>query len=338
MSFVVLIPHNNLFIEHSPIITHRLQQVRHGDADVHSAMLDAAGLRKEHLTFPIFASEAQGRISAMPGMSLTPVGEIARRAEEIADSGISSIILFGISADRDARGSSAARPEGIVQKAIREIKSVFGSSISIVTDVCVCQYNNTGHCGLLRNGRIDNDSTLEVLAEIAMSHAEAGADVVAPSSMMDGQVQAIRTALADGGLRPQILSYSAKHASSLYAPFRSAAFARPRASMDKASYQVSYANPRQVMMEVQTDIAEGADMVMIKPALTYLDLVTMVKDRFSIPVAVQNVSGEYAMIKAAAARGWINEEEWKVKTLASIKRAGADRIISYFAMDIAKYL
>jgi porphobilinogen synthase len=171
-----------------------------------------------------------------------------------------------------------------------------------------------------------------------MSHAEAGADVVAPSSMMDGQIQSIRLALEDAGLRPQILSYSAKHASSLYAPFRSAAFARPRARIDKSSYQVSYANPRQVMMEVQTDIAEGADMVMIKPAMTYLDLVTMVKDRVSVPVAVQNVSGEYAMIKAAAARGWIDEEEWKVKTLASIKRAGADRIISYFAMDIAKYL
>lgn len=305
---------------------------------MYSAMLGAAGLCKEHLTFPIFASDAHGKISAMPGMSLAPVGEIARRAEEVADSGISSIILFGISADRDARGSSAARPGGIVQRAIREIKSAFGSSISIVTDVCVCQYNNTGHCGLLRDRRIDNDSTLDVLAEIAMSHAEAGADVVAPSAMMDGQVHVIRTALADRGLRPQILSYSAKHASSLYAPFRSAAFARPTASMDKSSYQVSYANPRQVMMEVQTDIAEGADMVMIKPALAYLDLVTMVKDRFAFPVAVQNVSGEYAMIKSAAARGWIDEEEWKVKTLASIKGAGADRIISYFAMDVAKYL
>jgi porphobilinogen synthase len=271
-------------------------------------------------------------------MPLTPVNEIARRAQEVTAIGISSVILFGISSDRDVRGSMAASAEGVVQRAIREIRSAFGSSINIVTDVCVCQYNDTGQCGLLRDGRIDNDSTLEVLAEIAMSHAEAGADVVAPSSMMDGQVHAIRTALADSGLNPQILSYSAKHASSLYSPFRSAAFARPGASIDKSSYQVSYANPRQVMMEVQTDIAEGADMVMIKPALAYLDLVTMVKDRFAFPVAVQNVSGEYAMIKAAAARGWINEEKWKVKTLASIKRAGADRIISYFAMDVAKYL
>ncbi len=301
-------------------------------------MLAASALRKEHLIFPIFTSDTHGTISAMPGMPLTPVDEIARRAQEVTDSGISSVVLFGISSDRDERGSLAAGPGGIVQRAIREIKSAFGSSINIVTDVCVCQYNNTGHCGLLRDGRIDNDSTLQVLEEIAISHAEAGADVVAPSSMMDGQVHAIRTALADRGLKPQILSYSAKHASSLYSPFRSAAFARPRASIDKSSYQVSYANPRQVMMEVQTDIAEGADMVMIKPALAYLDLVTMVKDRFSFPVAVQNVSGEYAMIKAAAARGWIDEEEWKVNTLVSIKRAGADKIISYFAMDVAKYL
>jgi porphobilinogen synthase len=337
MNFVVVIPHNNLFIDHSPTIN-RLQQVRHEDANVHSALLAAAALRKEHLIFPIFASDAHGTISAMPGMPLTPVNEIALRAQEVTDIGISSVILFGISSDRDARGSMAASAGGVVQRAIREIRSAFGSSINIVTDVCVCQYNNTGHCGLLRDGRIDNDSTLEVLSEIAMSHAEAGADVVAPSSMMDGQVHAIRTALADRGLSPQILSYSAKHASSLYSPFRSAAFAKPTASIDKSSYQVSYANPRQVMMEVQTDIAEGADMVMIKPALAYLDLVTMVKDRFAFPVAVQNVSGEYAMIKAAAARGWINEEEWKVKTLASIKRAGADRIISYFAIDVAKYL
>ena len=179
---------------------------------------------------------------------------------------------------------------------------------------------------------------IRVLAEIAASHAEAGADVVAPSSMMDGQVRAIKRAFCDRGLTTMILSYSAKHASSLYTPFRSAAYARTRSHLDKSSYQVSYANPRQVLLEIDTDINEGADMVMIKPALLYLDLVRMVKDKFSYPIAVQNVSGEYAMIKAASTSGLIDEEEWKVCSIASIKRAGADRIISYFALEVSKYL
>jgi porphobilinogen synthase len=266
----------------------------------------------------------------------------------LIDSGISSIILFGIPKERDSAGSSAADKGGIVQQAARVIKSNFGRSVSVMTDVCVCQYNLSGHCGMAttdgggssrRRGRIDHDSTLEMLSRIAASHAEAGADVVAPSSMMDGQVYAIKSALNVHGFKTtKVLSYSAKHLSALYTPFRSAAFAWSRSSIDKSSYQVSYANPRQVMMEIETDIAEGADMVMIKPALAYLDLVRMVKDRFNFPVAVQNVSGEYAMIKAAAQRGWIDEEEWKARSLASIRRAGADMIISYFALDAAKYL
>jgi porphobilinogen synthase len=328
----------NIFIAPRRMLSH-LQRIARQDIEQnYSQALADAGLRASHLVVPIFVSDAPSAINTMPGTYVTGLAHLAKNVESIIENGIHSIVVFGIPERRDTKGSGARDEHGVVQRAVKELRSGFGNSIDVITDICLCQYNFSGHCGLVRNSKVDNDETLKLLAEIACTHSEAGADMVAPSSMMDGQVRAIRNALDDRGLRSKILSYSAKHASSLYTPFRSAAFARPRARIDKSSYQVSYANPRQVMMEVQTDIAEGADMVMIKPAMTYLDLVTIVKDRISVPVAVQNVSGEYAMIKAAAARGWIDEEEWKVKTLASIKRAGADRIISYFAMDIAKYL
>jgi porphobilinogen synthase len=313
-----------------------LQQVQRDSSDRYSEMFARAGLRKEHLIFPVFVSDRQGSIGSMPGMSMMPVEKIADYVQSIASAGISSIIVFGIPKSRDSNGSPAADKNGIVQQAVMAIKSGFGNSMNITTDVCVCQYNLSGHCGVLRGCRVDNDATLEVLAEIAKSHAEAGSDVVAPSSMMDGQVYAIKNAL--DGFATKILSYSAKHASPLYTPFRSAAFANAKLQIDKSSYQVSYANKRQAMMEIETDINEGADMVMIKPALAYLDLVRMAKDRFNFPIAVQNVSGEYAMIKAAAMQGWIDEEEWKACSIASIRRAGADRIISYFSLDVAKYL
>lgn len=274
----------------------------------------------------------------MPGMSVTPLGNLVDHVQSVLDTGISSLIVFGIPKNRDKQGSQAFDAKGVVQQAVRAIKMGFGSSVNVMTDVCVCQYNLTGHCGIIAGGRVDNDATLRVLSEIAATHAEAGADVVAPSSMMDGQVRAIKSELAARSLKASILSYSAKHSSSLYTPFRSAAFANAKSHLDKSSYQVSYANPRQVLLEIETDINEGADMVMIKPALAYLDLVRMVKDKFSFPVAVQNVSGEYAMIKAAAMHGLIDEEDWKVSSIASIRRAGADRIISYFALDVAKYL
>ena len=278
-------------------------------------------------------------IKSMPGMALTPVQKISQHMQSIVDSGISSVIIFGIPKNRDPIGSSAFDRKGIVQDAIREIKSSFGSAVIVATDVCVCQYNLTGHCGLVsHDGKVDNDTTLKILAKIAASHAEAGADVIAPSAMMDGQVYAIKKELHSLGLDASVLSFSAKHASSLYTPFRSAAFARMTKRLDKSTYQVSYTNPRLALQEIETDINEGADMVMIKPALMYLDLVRMAKNKFNYPIAVQNVSGEYAMIKAAAMRGWINEEEWKVCSLVSIKRAGADKIISYFVLDVAKYL
>lgn len=315
-----------------------MQELEREREERYREVFAGVGLRKSHLIFPVFVSDRPGEIGSMPGMSVTPVEGVEKHVQSIADSGISSLIVFGIPKSRDAEGTQAHDRQGVVQRAVRAIKSGFGRSMSVVTDVCVCQYNLSGHCGMVVGNKVDNDSTLQVLSEIASSHAEAGADVVAPSSMMDGQVRAIKSELAARGLRASILSYSAKHASSLYTPFRSAAFANAKSRLDKSPYQVSYANPRQVMQEIETDINEGADMVMIKPALAYLDLVRMAKDRFSHPIAVQNVSGEYAMIKAAGMRGLIDEEDLKVASIASIRRAGADRIISYFALDVAKYL
>jgi porphobilinogen synthase len=288
---------------------------------------------------PVFVSNTPAVIKSMPGIEVTPLHKILKRVQSIADTGISSIIIFGFPNRRDQIGSSAFDRKGIVQCAIREIKSGFGNTMNVATDVCICQYNLTGHCGIVSNsGRISNDATLNILAKIAVSHAEAGADVVAPSAMMDGQVYAIKGELHSRRLDTSILSFSVKHASSLYTPFRSAAFMKTNTRLDKSTYQVSYSNSRHALREIETDINEGADMVMIKPALMYLDLVRMVKNTFNYPVAVQNVSGEYAMIKAAAMRGWIDEDEWKVHSIASIKRAGADKIISYFVLDIAKYL
>ncbi len=304
--------------------------------------LSAAGLLKKHLICPIFVSErsqnnSNSSTSAMPGMPLTSAGKMVDRVQEITDAGITSMIIFGIPKIRDAKGSEASGRYGVVQRAVEHIKSAFGGSVKVITDVCLCQYNLSGHCGLLVNERVDNDATIKALAEIAASHAYAGADIVAPSAMMDGQVRAIREALDARGLSARILSYSAKHASSLYTPFRSATFQKAGA-MDKSTYQVGYANARQAMREIAQDIQEGADMVMIKPALAYLDLVKRAKEAFRTPVAVQNVSGEYAMIKAAARRGLVDEEEWKVASMVAMRRSGADMIISYFALDIADRL
>ncbi len=322
--------------------------------EAYRRILAMCGIKKEHLILPVFVQEKGRRGSrpgAMPGIELWAPEKISDQVQAIVDSGIRSIIIFGIPESRDAAGSVAADDEGIVQKAVRRIKSEFGSAIYVITDVCICQYNLSGHCGVVTAGRnvskanreefdIDNDKTLKILAQIATSHAKAGADMVAPSSMMDGQVLSIRKALDAGGFNGvKIMSYSSKHASSLYSPFRSTAFFEgKRSQIDKSSYQVSYANPSQTLREIEADINEGADAVMIKPAMSYLDLVSLVKEEFSIPVAVQNVSGEYAMIKAASKRGWIDEEDWKVQLVASIRRAGADRIISYFSFDIARYL
>ena len=306
--------------------------------DYFSDYLKLCGLQKEHLICPLFVSDKPVEIGAMPGLSIAPLSDLEKRLEKVLERGIRSVIIFGVPTTRTVTGSVAMNLDGIVQKGLKNIRENFGSKLTLLTDVCMCQYNTSGHCGIVNDDKIDNDRTLASLAQIAVSHVEAGADIVAPSAMMDGQVQEIRTALDLRGLTAGIMSYSAKHSSSLYAPFRSAAFAKSRTGLDKSTYQVSYANPREALREIESDIEEGADMVMIKPALAYLDLIRQAKDTFCFPLAAQNVSGEYAMIKAAAMKGMIDEEEWKVNVVGSIRRAGADRIISYFAEEIAEYL
>lgn len=235
-------------------------------------------------------------------------------------------------------GSSAYSKNGIVQQTVRKIKKELGDELIIITDVCLCQYTVHGHCGIIKNYNIVNDLTLEALQKIAITHAESGADIVAPSGMMDGQVKAIREALDEKGFTDvAIMAYSAKQASCFYGPFREASYSAPSFG-DRKSYQMDYANPNEAIREVKLDIEEGADIVMVKPALAYLDLIYRVKKKFRVPVAAYNVSGEYSMIKAAAEKGWINEKEAIIEVLTAIKRAGADMIITYFAKDVAKWL
>jgi porphobilinogen synthase len=329
-----------------------LQKIRthNSETDYYTNLLNEVGLQKKDLIFPVVVKETSEKvigIKAIPGIRKISLQNLSQHVRSIIDLGISSIIIFGIPEHRDRRASSAVSKDGIVQRTIRKIKKEFGGLLNIVTDVCICQYNLSGHCGLVisrnNNNRIvDNDSTLELLSKIAISHAESGADVIAPSSMMDGQVYSIRNSLESKGFKDiKIMSYAAKYASALYLPFRITAFSNKinnYSSIDKSGYQIGYSNPREVIREVQADIQEGGDMIVIKPGIGYLDVVSMIKEVFSFPTAVQNVSGEYAMIKAAARNGWIDEEEWKVNSIAAIKRAGADNIISYFSMDIAGYL
>ena len=311
----------------------------------HKQALESVGMLKKHLILPIFVQERpeeeELRIAMMPGITKVPVDKVTQRIHAIVDAGITSIIIFGIPKKRDESGSLASSADGVVQQALRKIRKEYENQLNIITDVCLCQYTTSGHCGLINNNEVDNDLTVDLLSKIALSHAEAGADIVAPSSMMDGQVYSIRKMLKSHGFQQtKILSYSVKQSSSLYVPFRSAAFCKTSKFnvIDKSSYQVSYANSRQILREIETDISEGADILMIKPGITSLDVICMIKEKFDFPIAMQNVSGEYAMIKAAAMHGWISEEEWKVGSIASIKRAGADMIISYFSMDIARYL
>ena len=312
---------------------------------VNHKICSEVGLLKKDMVFPIFIQE-QGtkvqHINMMPGTTTLPLSETVNQVQKMLDAGISSIIIFGIPSKHNFTGCHASKKNGIVQQAVQLVKNTFGNLVTVITDVCLCQYNFSGHCGVLsENGKVQNDSTLQFLSEIALSHAKAGADIVAPSSMMDGQVLSIRNSLDKYGFtKTRILSFSVKFHSSLYMPFRSAIFSKKcnYTKLDKSSYQIAYTNQKETIREIQNDIREGADMVMVKPAMSYLDIIYMIKEKLNFPLAVQNVSGEYAMIKAAARRGWIEEENVKVNSVASMKRAGADKIISYFAMDIAKYL
>jgi len=297
-------------------------------------------LSKNDFVYPLFiveGSNVKKEISSMPGQFQMSVDNVLRECEELENLGINSILLFGIPVVKDEIGSGAYDKNGIVQKAVREIKKEF-PEILVITDVCLCEYTSHGHCGIVENGYVKNDETLELLAKEALSHVENGADIVAPSDMMDGRVGAIRRVLDENDFHDTpIMAYSAKFASAFYGPFREAAESAPQFG-DRKSYQMDSGNSDEAMREIALDIQEGADIVMVKPALSYLDLIRRAKDNFNVPVAAYNVSGEYSMIKAAAERGWIDGEKVMMEVLTSIKRAGADVIITYFAKDAAKII
>jgi porphobilinogen synthase len=304
-------------------------------------LVQEVSLSPKDLICPIFVEEGiqtKKQIQSMPAIERFPLSEIVNEVDAIAELGIPAIMLFGIPQNKDDEGTSAFVDHGIVQKAILEIRKNFGDKIVIMADVCLCQYTSSGHCGLTRDEHIDNDSSIATLSKIAVSQAKAGVDVVSPSAMMDGQVSAIRNGLDNAGFSDvSIMSHSAKHRSNFYSPFRDAAECAPQFS-DRRTYQVPFTNPREAMREVETDINEGVDIVMIKPALTYLDLIAETKRKFNIPVSAYSVSGEYALVKGAAMKGWINEDEMTKEILYSIKRAGADMIVTYFAKSFASNL
>ena len=297
-------------------------------------------LSADDLIYPVFVTEGRGIITpveAMPGVNRFSVDTLIDELAGLVAAGIPGIIIFGVPAVKDEAASGAWAEDGIVQRAVRAVKESF-PQLLVITDVCLCAYTSHGHCGLVREGRIDNDATLAVLARTAVSHARAGADIVAPSDMMDGRVKAIRTALDEAGYQEvAVMAYSAKYASAFYGPFREAADSRPQFG-DRRSYQMDPANGAEALLEVALDLEEGADIVMVKPALAYLDVIYRVKKRFRRPVAAYNVSGEYAMVKAAAAHGWVDEQAVVMEILTAIKRAGADIILTYFAKDVAAWL
>jgi porphobilinogen synthase len=294
----------------------------------------------DQLIYPLFIAEditEPREISAMPGIMQWPLEHLGREVERIAQLGIPAVLLFGIPTEKDEVGSQAYAERGIIQQAIRRIKAV-APSLLVMTDVCLCEYTSHGHCGVIHNGDVLNDESLKLLAQMALSHVDAGADLVAPSDMMDGRVGAIRAALDEHGFsQTPIMAYSAKFASGFYGPFREAAGSAPQFG-DRRSYQMDPANGREALREVELDIAEGADIVMVKPALAYLDLIRQVRDFCNLPIAAYNVSGEYSMIKAAAQQGWIDEQRIVMEVLTGIRRAGADMIITYFAPDVAQWL
>lgn len=303
-------------------------------------MVRETTLEVNDLIYPLFAVPGQGvreEIESMPGSFHLSVDLLRQEAEEVFKLGIPAIILFGLPEAKDDLGSAACAPDGIIQRAVREIKSAVPDLI-VITDVCLCQYTTHGHCGVLENDYVDNDKTLEIIARTALSHAEAGADIVAPSDMMDGRVAAIRTALDDSEFHNTvIMSYAAKYASAFYEPFREAVESAPQFG-DRCSYQMDPANAREALQEVELDIAEGADIVMVKPALAYLDIINRVHSTFNIPLAAYSVSGEFAMIKAAVHNGWVDERRISLEILTAIKRAGASLIITYHAKDAARWL
>jgi porphobilinogen synthase len=294
----------------------------------------------ENLILPLFAVHGRGirePIAPMPGVVRLSLDELIKEAKDAASMGIPAILLFGVPASKDPRGSEAYAEDGIVQQAARLVKETI-PDLLVITDVCLCQYTSHGHCGVVEDGRVKNDPSVDLLARVAVSHVEAGADVVAPSDMMDGRVAAIREALDEAGYpETPIMAYSAKYASAFYGPFREAAQSAPQFG-DRRSYQMDPANAVEALREVGLDVDEGADIVMVKPALPYLDVIARVRQEFGLPLAAYSVSGEYAMIKAAARLGWLDEERVVMEALTAIRRAGADLIITYLAKDAARLL
>jgi porphobilinogen synthase len=303
-------------------------------------MVQETRLSPEDFIYPMFVTFGKGvkkKIPSMPGCFQMSVDEAVKEARKVHNLGIPAIILFGIPKHKDERASEAYNPKGVVQKAIHAIKDRVPDLV-IITDVCLCEYTSHGHCGIVKNNRILNDPTLELLAKEALSHVKAGADIVGPSDMMDGRVAVIREALDANGFEDiPIMSYAVKYSSAFYSPFRDAAESVPQFG-DRRSYQMDPPNRREAIKEAALDIEEGADILMVKPAMSYLDIISDIKDSFDVPVAAYNVSGEYSMIKAAAKLGWIEEDRIVMEVLTSIKRAGADMILSYFAMDAVKAL
>ena len=318
---------------------HRMRRLRRSEPL--RAMVRETRLAPTDFIYPIFVTHGRGvrePIVSMPGQSRLSVDQLAREAAELRSLDVPAILLFGLPAYKDAQGSEAWAAEGIVQRAVRELKDA-APELVVITDVCLCEYTDHGHCGLLdERGAVINDATVELLAQTAVSQAEAGADIIAPSDMMDGRVGAIRAALDSAGfVEAALLAYAAKFASAFYGPFRDAADSAP-AFGDRRAYQLDPANGREALRAIERDLAEGADMVMVKPALAWLDLVREARGRVDVPLVAYNVSGEYAMVKAAAAQGWLDEERIVLEILTGIRRAGADLILTYHAKDAARWL
>ena len=314
----------------------RLRRLRRNSAL--REMFRETHLHKSDFIYPLFVVEGDGvknEISSMPGQFQMSVDNVVRECEELQRLGLNSILLFGIPAEKDEVGSGAYDENGIIQKALRAVKKEFPEMVAI-TDVCLCEYTSHGHCGVIENGDVQNDATLDLLVKEALSHARAGADMIAPSDMMDGRVGAIRNALDENGFADTpVMAYSAKYSSAFYGPFREAAESAPQFG-DRKSYQMDPPNSDEAMREIALDIQEGADIVMVKPALSYLDIIRRAKNEFNLPTAAYNVSGEYSMIKAAVTNGWLDGERVMLEVLTSIKRAGADVIITYFAKEAAR--
>ncbi len=318
--------------------TYRARRIR--GKEVFRRMVRETSLSVNDLVYPMFATYGRcvrKEVSSMPGIYQQSVDNIVAEAREVRDLGIPAVLLFGIPESKDAVGSPAFREDGVVQEAVRELKKEF-PDLAVITDVCMCEYTDHGHCGVIKDGDVDNDATLDLLCREALSHVRAGADMVAPSDMMDGRVRAIRETLDTNGFtHVPIMSYAVKYASGFYGPFREAAESAPQFG-DRRSYQMDPANRLEAIREAAMDVEEGADIIMVKPGLPYLDIVREVRDEFNLPVAVYNVSGEYSMVKAAARNGWIDEERVVLETMTAFKRAGADLIITYHAKDAAKIL